>query len=127
MYRRPPSSEKIGRDLPIFSEGEGTSVHRLQVSALHFWSKTKDIKNKQVRDWLTVFHVNSSGSFFFVIATLNKSNSNQQGKNYLKRKTATLNFFQDICETDQTTSHLSIYIFFFSKTNRPILYVDFSV
>ena len=28
--------------------------------------------------------------FFFVIATLNKSNSNQQGKNYLKRKTATL-------------------------------------
>ena len=47
MYRRPPSSEKIGRDLPIFSEGEGTSVHRLQVSALHFWSKTKDIKNKR--------------------------------------------------------------------------------
>ena len=65
--------------------------------------------------------------FFFVIATLNKSNSNQQGKNYLKTKTATLNFFHDICETDLTTSHLSIYIFFFSKTNRPILYIDFSV
>ena len=67
------------------------------------------------------------GEFFFVIATLNKSNSNQQGKNYLKTKTATLNFFHDICETDLTTSHLSIYIFFFSKTNRPILYIDFSV
>ena len=43
-------SEKIERGSPDFSEGKGTSVHRLQVSALHFWSKTKDIKNKQVRE-----------------------------------------------------------------------------
>ena len=46
----PLPQKKSGEDLPIFSEGEGTSVHRLQVSALHFWSKTKDIKNKQVRE-----------------------------------------------------------------------------